>query len=607
MTRKARLLVVTASVGQTVTLGLLWAFAIPPLLRLPGARFGLHLVGVALMLVVLNLVQGGLGLVFRWRHPMRSQSEMPVRMLATTLIGSVCAVLVGWIVVQHRLGHPHGLAVSVAALGMGAVVAVVTLVASREFLRRTTARELGEDPAFGVATRERRSRIGLRGYLLITLLVLGGGSAALVGAYGYVQADHEDALRRERLAETYGRLAARRLASVPRTRLATKLWHMPLPQGFVMRLVGSDGVAFAPVPRARQRAGARSWRVALEGDGRCRSGNPGVRRCRWAALGFPYEDLRLVVLVTQGPPTSSPLVVSVLIFSLVLLGFAAFVTHLMGADAAHDLEAVARAIARVTDQPEDGLGAPIPPSTTDEVGLLLQRFGELRTWLAGELSVSQVDVDRHTALDRDKARYLEEVSFALRTELTGIIGPAELLLEGASGRLTPGQRQDVEILLDSARQLLGLVRDILDISYAEAGAIRLRPAPVDLAALVESEVTAARAARQDDVVGIRADLPPKLPTLELDEVHIRRVLANLLSNAVKFTDEGEVRVVVTREGDGVRVGVRDTGPGIAEEHQAVIFEQYRQAPQSRVKQQRGSGLGLAIAQQLVRLHGGSWG
>jgi signal transduction histidine kinase len=91
----------------------------------------------------------------------------------------------------------------------------------------------------------------------------------------------------------------------------------------------------------------------------------------------------------------------------------------------------------------------------------------------------------------------------------------------------------------------------------------------------------------------------------LDAMRIRRVLANLLSNAIKFTSAGEIVITVSAPVEGrIEIGVRDTGVGIAPEHQSLIFEQYRQAPQARPKQQRGSGLGLAIVQQLVRLHGG---
>src|SRR4029079_17339342 len=100
------------------------------------------------------------------------------------------------------------------------------------------------------------------------------------------------------------------------------------------------------------------------------------------------------------------------------------------------------------------------------------------------------------------------------------------------------------------------------------------------------------------------DVAKSLPFGLGDEQRLTQVLLNLVGNAIKFTDTGEVRIAATSANDRFTVSVTDTGPGIPEEHQARIFEQFHQVDNSNTKAKGGTGLGLAIAKQIVEMHGG---
>ena len=109
-------------------------------------------------------------------------------------------------------------------------------------------------------------------------------------------------------------------------------------------------------------------------------------------------------------------------------------------------------------------------------------------------------------------------------------------------------------------------------------------------------------------VNLHAELSPALGELLADERKLKQVLINLLSNAVKFTDEGgSVTVRGTPAGCGVRMEVRDTGSGIPERDQTLIFEEFRQAEGEHTRRHEGTGLGLALSKRLVELHGGEIG
>ena len=216
--------------------------------------------------------------------------------------------------------------------------------------------------------------------------------------------------------------------------------------------------------------------------------------------------------------------------------------------------------------------------------------------------------------NRYKSEFLANMSHELRTPLNSALILSRLLADNAGGRLSAEQVRHAHTIHDANNDLLLLINDILDLSKIEAGHAELQAETVllddlqrRLQALFEPQ------ARQKGlalVVERSAWAPASLVT---DGQRLQQVLKNLLSNAVKFTAQGQVRLLIdaaqgeagsaTRDG-GVRFEVHDTGPGIAQDKQAQVFEAFRQADGSISRQHGGTGLGLSISRELVQRMGG---
>jgi PAS domain S-box-containing protein len=210
------------------------------------------------------------------------------------------------------------------------------------------------------------------------------------------------------------------------------------------------------------------------------------------------------------------------------------------------------------------------------------------------------------AANHAKSDFLAKMSHELRTPLNSIIGFSEMLEDRTFGPLNEKQGRYVENVLNSGRQLLQLINDILDLSKVEAGRMELAAEPLDVArAVAEAQsFMEAQAASKHHVLDV--DVAPGLPTLLADEAKLRQILYNLLSNAIKFTPEGgRIRVTVRRaEDEGIEIAVADTGIGIRPEDQARIFTEFEQLEAAYVREQQGTGLGLALTRKLVEMHGG---
>ena len=205
---------------------------------------------------------------------------------------------------------------------------------------------------------------------------------------------------------------------------------------------------------------------------------------------------------------------------------------------------------------------------------------------------------------RAKSEFLANMSHELRTPLNAILGFSDLLLEQLGAGLSEQHARYLRNIGDAGRHLLELINDVLDLSKVEAGRIDMRKQTIDLGALLEPVVAAARTAADDIEITFSVEAPEDL-SVQLDPARIRQVLYNLLSNAVKFTDaHGSVTLRVSAVGDVLAMDVTDTGIGIPASSRSRVFGTFERLHEGRAAT-TGTGLGLALTKRLVELHGGT--
>ena len=205
---------------------------------------------------------------------------------------------------------------------------------------------------------------------------------------------------------------------------------------------------------------------------------------------------------------------------------------------------------------------------------------------------------------RSKSQFLANMSHELRTPLNAIIGYSEMLREQAEDDGAPAYIPDLEKIRSAGRHLLGLINDVLDLSKIEAGRMDLFLEEFVIADVVEDVAATVQPLVDKNHNRLVVDVSRASGTARADVTKMRQVLLNLLSNACKFTDQGEVRLAVYREGEDIVYAVSDSGIGMTPEQAGKLFEAFMQADSSTSKNFGGTGLGLAISRQFCRLMGG---
>jgi len=205
---------------------------------------------------------------------------------------------------------------------------------------------------------------------------------------------------------------------------------------------------------------------------------------------------------------------------------------------------------------------------------------------------------------RLKDEFLANVSHELRTPLTAILGWAHMLRTGQFDGDSASKA--FETIERNARAQAQLIDDLLDVSRAITGKLRLDVRPVDPNVFIESAIEAVRPAAEAKGVRVQKIMDTGAVTVSGDPVRLQQVIWNLLSNAIKFTPKGgRVQVRMERVNSHVEIAVSDTGQGIPAEFLPHVFDRFRQADMGTTKKHGGLGLGLAIVRHLVELHGGT--
>ena len=218
----------------------------------------------------------------------------------------------------------------------------------------------------------------------------------------------------------------------------------------------------------------------------------------------------------------------------------------------------------------------------------------------------EVERDNANAANLAKSQFLSNMSHELRTPLNAIMGFSEIMHMNMFGPLGARQYQDYATSIhDSAKHLLELISDILDVSKIEAGKYELHREGILIADVIEEAIRLVGPRAQEGGLKIVTDLPRPLPAVYVDRRAIKQVLVNLLSNAVKFTPrDGTVSVVARAEAGWLSVDVTDTGIGIPGEQMERIFQPFVQVERERGRYHEGTGLGLSLSKALIEMHDG---
>jgi len=231
--------------------------------------------------------------------------------------------------------------------------------------------------------------------------------------------------------------------------------------------------------------------------------------------------------------------------------------------------------------------------------------------LCKELAAKNADL---VQLNRLKDEFLACISHELKTPLTAVLGLSKLLKDPKLGPLNSRQSRYAQLIYQSGRQLMRVVNDILDLTRLETGQLKLNPEPVKVAALCDRAYKQALS-QTGDTINPDAEVSPQTPfalviepgldDLVADELRLRQMLSHLLENALKFTPPtGQIGLTVSRWQGWIDFTVWDTGIGIPESAQHLIFQKFQQLESPLTRQFEGAGLGLVLTQRLARAHGG---
>lgn len=252
---------------------------------------------------------------------------------------------------------------------------------------------------------------------------------------------------------------------------------------------------------------------------------------------------------------------------------------------------------------------------TDPAGVVQRVVGVCRDITEFRRQWQLLETQNHqlTETTRLKEEFIATTSHELRTPLTAILGFSNVLLQEFFGQVNPKQRDYIERIHTSGQHLLDLINDILDLSRLEADRLELELQHIFINDICESAISFIQERAENQNLRLEMEIEPEVEYIVADPRRLKQMLLNLLTNAVKFTPAGAVGLKVyhsckqrsNNTPDTVNFLVWDTGIGIAEADQALLFTPFSQIDSSLSRQHQGTGLGLVITRKLAELHGGS--
>ena len=213
-------------------------------------------------------------------------------------------------------------------------------------------------------------------------------------------------------------------------------------------------------------------------------------------------------------------------------------------------------------------------------------------------------MEKAQAADRIKSAFLATMSHELRTPLNSIIGFTGILLQRLGGPLNEEQGKQLKMVYNSAKHLLNLINDVLDISKIEAGQLNVASETFNLRDAVEKVIKTSQPLADNKGLKLSAEIAPEIGTIRSDRRRVEQILLNLLSNAIKFTEQGYVRMTCEVRSDKIVIAVSDSGIGIKPEDLGILFNAFQQIESGITRKYDGTGLGLSICKQLANLLGG---
>lgn len=297
--------------------------------------------------------------------------------------------------------------------------------------------------------------------------------------------------------------------------------------------------------------------------------------------------------------------VLVSVLGLAGLGFGALSTHILVLTPIRKIKEASRKMA------EGQLAERVTLRSQDEIGDLSRAFNsmaeQLQTSFANlEKEIAETQKAREAAerSDQVKSAFLASMSHELRTPLNSVINFTKFVVKGMMGPVTDEQASTLNEVIDSAKHLLNLINDVLDMSKIESGSLRLFVEDnVNIQAVLDQVVSTGKSLIVDRPVQITTEIDGTLPSIRGDRQRLLQILLNIMSNACKFTEEGQIRVRAGQHDGAVTISIHDSGPGIAPEDQSLVFEAFKQT-HTGLRQGGGTGLGMPISKNLTEAHGG---